>query len=557
MLFSADLETTTNPNDCRVWAWALAEVGNPDNLMYGNSIDSLMEFCAGGKENHVLYFHNLKFDGEFIIYWLFHHGYTHIASSKKLSSKTFSTLISDRGVFYCMEICFELKDGKAKKLKIMDSLNVLPLSVDGIAKAFNLPISKLKIDYDVYRPIGHKLTEDEVSYIKNDVKIVALALQELFDRNLTKMTTGSNALNEYKNLIGKRQFKKLFPPPLYDNDIRQSYRGGFTYLNPIYKSKDIGRGIVLDVNSLYPSVMYYEPMPYGEGIYFEGEYKADKVYNLYIQMFRCQFKIKPNKIPTVQLKNNLSFIPTEYIENSGEEYVTLCMTNVDLKLFFEQYEVFDLEYISGWKFKSVKDIFKDYIDKWNEIKVEATKQGNASMRTIAKLMLNSLYGKFATNPRIQSKYPYLGDDDIIHYSLAPPEQREPVYIPIGTFITSYARNKTIRSAQLVYDRFIYADTDSLHLEGTDLPPELEVSPTKLGAWKHESTFERARFLRSKSYIEEIDGELKITCAGMPSSCYDYVTWDNFKIGNSFPGKLKTTHTMGGIVLMDSPHTLRD
>ena len=48
--------------------------------------------------------------------------------------------------------------------------------------------------------------------------------------------------------------------------------GGFTYLNPIYKEKEVGEGVVLDVNSLYPSVsvMYDRLIPYGYPVYFEN-----------------------------------------------------------------------------------------------------------------------------------------------------------------------------------------------------------------------------------------------------------------------------------------------
>ena len=59
--FTADFETTTDPNDCRVWAYAICEIGDPDNFQYGNSIDDFMEWCAG-KENYLVLFHNLKFD---------------------------------------------------------------------------------------------------------------------------------------------------------------------------------------------------------------------------------------------------------------------------------------------------------------------------------------------------------------------------------------------------------------------------------------------------------------------------------------------------------------
>lgn len=554
MLYTADFETTTDPADCRVWAYGICEIGNPDNFQYGNSIDGFMEWAK--KEKKVTtYFHNLKFDGEFILCWLFEHGFKLVVDRRDLTDNTFTTLISDKGQFYSMEICFKRRGKEREYLTIYDSLKILPFSVAAIAKGFNLPISKLEIDYHETREKGHELTRQEIDYLRNDVDIVARALNTLFEQGLTKMTQGSNALYDYKQTVGTKNFNKWFPIPDYDSDIRQSYKGGFTYLNPKFKELDLTEGIVLDVNSLYPSVMYYQPLPYGEGIFFKGKYKPDKIYNLYVQMFTCQFELKPGYIPTIQLKNNLSFIPTQYLESSDGEDVTLCLTNVDLELFMEHYNVYNIEYHSGWKFKSTIGLFKDYIDKWNKVKMESTLNGNKAMRTLAKLMLNALYGKFALNPNVQSKLPWY-DNGVIKYKLGEKETREPIYIPVGTFITAWARYKTISSAQKVYDRFVYADTDSLHLVGTEIPDMLEIDPVKLGAWKHESTFTRARFIRQKSYIEEIDGVLNITCAGMPDRCYQYVTWDNFHTGTTYAGKLGMAHVNGGIVLKDIPFSIK-
>ena len=554
MLYTADFETTTDPADCRVWAYGICEIGNPDNFTYGNDINGFMKW-ANEQGKATVYFHNLKFDGEFILCWLFENGFKYVDDRRDLEKNTFTTLISDKGQFYSMEICFERKGKEKKSLTIYDSLKILPFSVEAIAKGFNLPISKLEIDYHETREIGHVLTKQEIDYLRNDVDIVARALNTLFEQGLTKMTQGSNALFDYKRTVGMKNFSKWFPVPDYDYDIRQSYKGGFTYLNPKYKEVDLKDGIVLDVNSLYPSVMYYQPLPYGEGIFFNGKYEKDKIYNLYVQMFTCQFELKDGYIPTIQLKNNLSFVPTQYLTSSDGEDVTLCLTNVDLELFFEHYDVYNIEYHSGWKFKSTVGLFKDYIDKWNKVKMESTINGNKAMRTLAKLMLNALYGKFALNPNVQSKIPWY-DNGIVKYKLGEKETRDPIYIPVGTFITAWARYKTISSAQKVYDRFVYADTDSLHLIGTEIPDMLEVDPVKLGAWKHESTFTRARFIRQKSYIEEIDGVLNITCAGMPDRCYQFVTWDNFHTGMSYAGKLGMTHVNGGIVLKDIPFSIK-
>lgn len=553
-LFTADFETTTDPTDCRVWACGICEIGRPENFIYMNDIDGFIDW-ARKQRKVTVYFHNLKFDGEFILCWLFENGFKFVSDRRDLEKNTFTTLISDKGQFYSMEICFERKGKEKDCLTIYDSLKILPFSVAAIAKGFNLPISKLDIDYNEKREKGHILTKEEVDYLKNDVEIMARALHILFEEGLTKMTQGSNALFDYKRTVGTKNFNKWFPIPDYDSDIRQSYKGGFTYLNPKYKEIDLQDGIVLDVNSLYPSVMYYKPLPYGEGIFFNGKYETDKIYNLYIQMFTCQFELKPGYIPTIQLKNNLAFVPTQYLESSDGEDVTLCLTNVDMELFFKHYNVYNIEWHSGWKFKSTVGLFKDYIDKWNKVKMESTINGNKAMRTLAKLMLNALYGKFALNPNVRSKIPWY-DNGVVKYRLGEKETRDPIYIPVGTFITAWARHKTISSAQKVYNRFVYADTDSLHLIGTDIPDMLEVDPIKLGAWKHESTFTRARFIRQKSYIEEIDGELNITCAGMPERCYQYVTWDNFHTGSSYDGKLGMTHVNGGIVLKDIPFSIK-
>ena len=607
MLITADFETTTDENDCRVWAWATCEIGNTDNFTYGNALDGFFDYVKKA-ENSTVYFHNVKFDGEFLMVWLFEHGFKHVVDRKQMKTKTFTTLISDKGQFYSIKVCFHKKGKKSNTVTIYDSLKILPFSIEQIAKGFNLPIQKLELDYTAYRAVGHVLTIAEVAYIKNDVTIAASALDVLFKQGLTKMTQGSNALFDYKRTVGEKNFDRWFPVPAYDADVRQSYKGGFTYLNPRYKGVDLGMGLVLDVNSLYPWVMHDCLLPYGDGVWFDGEYVQDDLYPLYVQMVTCQFELKEGYIPTIQLKNNLSFIPTQYLTSSDGEEVTMCLTSVDLELFKEHYELYNVEYHSGWKFKATVGLFTEYIDKWTKVKIESTLNGNKAMRTLAKLMLNALYGKFGLNPKVASKNPYY-DNGMVKY-LTPTEEyvdekgkkrkrtkyeyRDPIYIPVATFITAWARHKTITSAQKVYKYFAYADTDSLHLDiqlpaemvklsneeleklttadlkkyGLDLPDDFVVDPVALGAWKIESRFNRARFIRQKCYIEDWNSPdtwgtpryekklLNITCAGMPQACYEYVTWENFYEGSSYKGKLQPKHVKGGIVLKEIDFTIK-
>lgn len=564
--FTADFETATWESDNTwVWAWALCDIEEPSRVDVGNSIESFFERIKK-ESNPYIYFHNLKFDGEFILYYLMKNGYEYVESREK-RNKTFSTLISDMGLFYSIEVYFEVGK-KTKKVTFIDSLKIINQSVESMPKTFKIEEEKREIDYNLPRDIGHILTSDEEAYVKNDVVIVAKALKYLFDMGLTKMTAGSNALSEYKEITRLNRFRNLYKPLNYDidKDIRRAYRGGFTYLNPFYKNKEVGSGEVLDVNSLYPSCMRYMILPFGEPFFYEGEYQEDKVYPLYIQRLTCCFKIKEGKIPTIQIKHS-RFVDNEYLTDSGIEPVALTLTSVDLKLFLEQYDVTELHYESGWKFKAMRGLFTEYIDKWIQVKNEATISGNKGMRQVAKIMLNSLYGKFATSLDVQEKIPYL-ENDIVKYKLGEKGTKDGVYLPMGAFITAYARDKTIRTSQAIkdysikkygIDMYCYSDTDSIH---TILPIEelkmfCEIDDVELGKWKHESHFTRAKFIRQKTYLEEIDGEIQITCAGMPQRCYDQVTWDNFKEGLKVDGKLTFTHVRGGVILKETEFTIKE
>lgn len=564
MPYTADFETTTRADDCRVWAWALFRISSYDDFETGNSIDTFfarLDELSKEENGAEIYFHNLRFDGQFILYWLFTHGWSHAETKADRQECSFMTVISDMGQFYSITLYYEQTGRKWRRIRILDSLKILPLPVEKLPKAFGLAENKGHIDYDADRPVGHELTPEEIAYIKGDVVIVAKSLEHMFAMGLTKMTIASNALASYKEIIGNQAYKRWFPEPEYDADVRQAYRGGFVYCNPKYQGLEVGRGIVLDVNSLYPWSYSTQKLPYGEPKFFTGQYQPDKLYDLYVQMFRCNFRLKPDHLPTIQLKGYNGFVPTEYVTDSNGEDVELCLTSVDLKLFFDHYDVYNIEWYSGWKWKSSSVLFSDYAKKWFELKAQATRDKNPALRQIAKLLLNSLYGRFGINPKAYSNIPYYNASaDLVQYHRSEPEERKPLFIPIACFVTAIARDKTIRAAQSVYDRFLYADTDSLHLLGNELPPNLDIDPVELGAWAHESSFDRAKYIRAKTYIEEegvitrtgcqIDykTELRVTCAGMPAKLHKYVTFDNFAEGSTYFGKLLPKKVTGGVVL---------
>lgn len=164
--------------------------------------------------------------GEFIIYYLIQNGFTWIPNKKYRKDRTFTTLISDLGQFYQIEVFFKVGNKKVKKVTFRDSLKIIPISVEDIPKAFKLEESKLKIDYKEKREKNHILTQEEKDYISHDVIIVAKALKVLFEENLKQMTIGSNALKNFKTIISKRRFDYYFPSldPLIDQDIRKAYK---------------------------------------------------------------------------------------------------------------------------------------------------------------------------------------------------------------------------------------------------------------------------------------------------------------------------------------------
>lgn len=554
--FVADFETTTDPLDCRVWSWGIANIKQPEynSVEIGNSLDTFIDYISSF--NSSCYFHNLKFDGHFILDWLLKNGFRHVQSDFIKREMTFKTLISNMGAFYSITVKWE--NGNTTEFR--DSLKKLPMTVARIAISFKLEASKGELDYNKFRPIGHKITSEEEDYLRRDVVIVAQAMRQVHDNGMKRLTVASDSLAEYKAVIGPEKFKRLFPvlSTYMDTEIRRSYRGGFTYADPRFKGHITGSGLVLDVNSLYPAVMMNCDLPYGEPHFVEGFVGGDKTRPLSIFSVTFTAKLKANHIPCIQIKGTSMFGSTEYLKVIADP-VTIMVTNIDWILYNDHYNIDVLEYGGGWIFRSTRGLFDDYIEKWGAIKASET----GGKREIAKLHLNSLYGKFASNPNVTSKIPTL-EDDAVKLVIGQEETRPPVYTAMGVFITSYARDITIRAAQENYDVFAYADTDSLHLMTDDVPETIDVHPTKMGAWKLEYKFDSAFYVRPKAYVErtyengkgEYYGSYVTHIAGLPERVTADMTFADLVDGRVFHGKLNPKTVPGGIVLRDIPFQLK-
>lgn len=530
-----------------VWAWALCNCYNINNVPDGTSIRTFMKKLEQLNSGSYVYFHNLKFDGNFIINYLIKKGFKEVSRLKDLVSYSYTALVDGMGTWYSITIKF-----KRKRIFIYDSLKKLPFSVAKLAKDLGYKEGKGSIDYWKHREEDGELSDEDRDYIRRDVQIVARALKEVcFDQGLTGITIGSDCMRIFKEQFCPK-FNELFPKLSKEVDefCRKAYKGGVCWVNKKFQGKMLGNGRTYDNNSEHPASQHSpNPMPYGEPVYFTGEYEKIPFYPLFIQHFKAAFTAKEGYMPTVQIKDNICYRDTEYVEEVLEP-VELYMTNTDLEIFIEHYDIHYFEPIDGYAFKSAVGIFDKYIDYWYEKKAEATLKGDKVLRLLSKLMLNNLGGRFALSPNA-TKQSFRLENGILRHNYIT-DEKETVYCPVSVFMTSRSRKTLIDAVQANYDRCCYTDTDSLHLLGNEEAKGIEIHSTKLGAWKLESTWTAAKFLRQKTYAEFIDGKWEIKGCGMNDEVKANIKDINdFKINAEFSGKKTSKQVKGGIVLRET------
>lgn len=545
------LTATYRTGRVRVWAWAIAPVGE-DVIYTGTTIQGYVEKAAelGG----VHWFHNLRFDGAFLDAYLCDDapiGLGMRAGSWRPRSVPVGhvgALISDQGAHYARYV--HMADGR--RFEVRDSLKKFPgTSVADLAKMYGAEVGKGEINYTAERPIGYRPTAEEWDYIETDVDIVRTALAVADSIGNTGLTIGGDAMTEYRATMAHGKFRTVFPVIDRDLDdwIRRAYRGGWTYVNPKYQGQILDvEGSVWDVNSMYPAVMRQSSFPVGMPVRLAPGQTTLQGYPHTIVGALLDARIKPGRLPMIQVKRDARYDPVMYqTEVRGVEWYG---TEVDWRLMLEQYDVTIHEWIAGFAFRGISGLFDRYIDKWMEVKATST----GGMRTQAKFQLNNLWGRFAINPLRGGRLPSIDEHGVVKYGLTPQEYDEPCYTPVGVWTTSYGRDRVIRAAQSFGDRFLAADTDSCHVIGTD-PGELEVHDTKLGAWKQEAVFDQATYLRAKAYAERIvEGDERIVeahVAGLPRKLLQGARVEDIAVGAKYSGKLVPRRVPGGVILIST------
>ena len=545
--FVGDFETTRNVDKfgcirMRVWLFDLCQIGDPYEHKTFETIDDGFDFLAGADQPRV-FFHNLKFDGGYIADWLLRNGYQW--SDKPEMPGDFYFLISDMGVWFSGTVI--LMTGN--RLQLFDSSKKIPLSVRRIGETYGQGVTKGEIDYTLERCPGYRPSAEEIDYVRRDTEIVARALKIHLDAGMTKMTIAGDAFDGIRKTVvdahKKLGIMYMRQHPEVEEFCRLAYCGGISYVNPDIQEQEVGEGVVYDVNSLYPYVMKTYPYPVYNPIIIRDYMELDSC--LWIAEFNIAAELIPGKLPTLRAGRH-------WIDRYFEG--TVVLTSIDFEMLKENY-ILDYEFVRGYKWRDSDPLlFADFVGYWGHKKENDT--GGA--RQIDKLMLNSGYGKFGINPDRKRKRISMGTEDRVIFRTTQNERMDCNNVAIAAFVTAYARRELMRGVNASRG-FCYCDTDSLHLATIDgVAPSFsgDVDPKRLGAWKKESTFTRARYLRQKTYIEEHeDGSLEVKACGMPDASKAHVTWENFRMGATYPGKLLPVTRPGGVDLVESDFTIHE
>lgn len=601
--YMADFETTVYEGQTytEVWAAAVVKLWD-DEVEILHSFPEFLDYMCDKKTNIICYFHNIKFDGNFILDYLLRNGYTwNRVAEGKMYNKQFKCAISDRGPWYSITVKMH-----NMVIEFRDSYKLLPFSVKRIGKGFQTKHRKLDMEYEGFRYAGCVITDEEKEYIRNDVLVVKEALEIMFERGHQKLTIGSCCLEEFKSTYDKIDYKNFFPDltgteidaEIYgecnaDKYIRHSYRGGYCYLVKGKENRKYSHGWTADINSSYPSNMSSESgnrYPVGLPKFWQGDIPSLPEQSYYFVRIKCRFKIKDGMLPTVQIKGSFLYSGTDYLTTSDiydyssgtykryymrkgklhDTQITMTMTCVDYELFLQHYDVYDLEVLDGCWFRTEIGLFDEYMYKYKKIK----ESSQGAERELAKLYLNNLYGKFSANDSSSYKVPYINKKNVLGFELVEEHEKKPGYIAIGSAITSYARRFVINAAQANYqgpdrDGFIYCDTDSIHCSGNPEDAKgIKIHPTNFCAWKLESYWDKAVFVRQKTYIEHVthnDGKpvepyYQIRCAGMSEDAkQEFIkehTIEEFREGLKLKEGLKPIRMPGGVILVKKGYDMR-
>lgn len=506
-IYYADFETTKIDKDgrVRVYLWAVVR-GELEKT--GSSLQTFMDYVYTLKG--IIYFHNLKFDFSYLFGYLLEHD---------IKFK----ILEKNGIIYSVRFF---------KVELRDSLNFLPMTLKEVGENYCNVYKKTGIDYNV--GYNHRPTRVEIQYCINDCRVLEEGLG-VYLNNLVEVLNSAGAVRSgskvWKKLTNAgisfeafrelSDFDKCCPKTtkrLYDM-LKDAYKGGYVYSKPTGIEKNIQ---MIDCNSMYPFMYATIDMPIGNPIECTNEQDLMK-FKFFIIGIKAKFDLKPGYIPIIGGGIG-RFGSILYKSSSDFEFEYLVLAKQDFELLKKFYYV-EYEFVWGVGFHTKQGFFKRYADTFIGVK----NKEKGIKRAVAKVLLNSPYGKLAENG-FEEIYEYSLEDgkvkkEVVGYKL---DDKRYHYLPMAIAITASARFYLLTTAESIgFDKVSYMDTDSIKY--LDTPVSFSFDPNLLGAWKDEGKAVLFKTIAPKKY-GYYDGErIHFKCAGFNKKTLEVDLKDGSKV----------------------------
>ena len=439
--YCADFETTTinteyykQTGDSRVILYNIKKFSNGENVDTGYNIENFLDFCFNGVSK-TIYFHNLAWDGCFIIPALISMGFS-LSFKSKSKNKKIELFQQGDTIYYIRASIDSRVKGKRVKYNVIfrDTLSLMPTSIKNLGDSLN--IAKYKSNQntpDFYDVEPGPLSKEFIEYCERDVEILQKSLFNYYDmiHNIeavreynmknydnpfsaySYLTVGATAMGIIKNIYmprfrernGLTKFKLSINEDTY-KIAKKVYRGGITQYNDLYlgepKKLQYG-GVCIDRVSSYPAEMV-KWLPYGEML---TEIDETVPHQVFVHVIIKNLKIKP-------LFKNQPCFPRGQVE-ADVRYLSNYRDEIEQWFVLEEYIELSKRY--DWEVVDYEEYYmrtapflQEAITDLYQLKDHYDKVKNPSFKLISKLLLNSVYGKMCENESFDS---FLYDTDII------------------------------------------------------------------------------------------------------------------------------------------------
>lgn len=467
--------------------------------------------------NIVCYIYNLSFEWSFILPVLIDKGFQFSLKFDKNSEYCYNSTSTKT----CSSV-WEVNIKYAKNggiLKLRDLAKQFSGGLGKVAKSFGISTQKGEIDYRLNRLHDYVITPEEKEYCFKDTRIIIEILEEIYKKQDKEFwNTISMASYSMKKLINEtwgmyrypmRIFRKVYPKlsEKENSFLRKSIEGGITYSPPKWQYINIKAPILhIDAHQMYPSQLYANLYPYGEGHYFKGEPRMDR-----LCCCRC----------VISYDDVLLHSKVQLIGLQGVSDYEITLWNFEIQLMKEIYINLEIEYIDGYWYDIKRLPFRNfYKENYDKRKIAKANKDNFNI-LYYKLLNNSSYGKF-----IEKGHEFTFKNVIINNkidSLVLDKDKKDylakyTYVPIGSCTTAYARVYLIRTAlKFGWEKVLYFDTDSIFVlydEETKKIWESLDQEDHLGGWGLEEIDDEAQFTAPKRYKLMTEGKTIVKAGGI-------------------------------------------